>query len=69
MKNNEARQLGGRRNQQIGHGRGPVMSTVGEQLLDLDRTILDGGVRYSQGIDANGGRRRPARRSSPVRAL
>ena len=52
VENREASQLGGRRDQEIGHSRSPVVSAVGEQLLDLDGAVLDG---WREVLDGYGG--------------
>jgi hypothetical protein len=56
VEDGEARQLGGGRDQQVGHRRSPVVSTVGEQLLDLDGAVLDG---WRQILHGHGGQRWP----------
>lgn len=70
VEHSEARQLGGRSDEQVGHGRGPVMSAVGKQPLDLDRAVLDG---WSQVLDGHGRQRPPVAarhwRTSTVRPL
>jgi hypothetical protein len=68
VENREARQLGGRRDQEIGHSRARCPRSASSCWTSTARSSM-AGVRYSTGLEASGGRRRPARSSSPVRAL
>lgn len=57
VQHDETRQLGGCCDEQVGNSGSSVVSTIGQQLLDLDRAVLDG---WREVLHGHGGQGRPS---------